>query len=383
LPNNDGKTEKPTPKKLRDARKEGQFARTPDASTWLGIAAGAAMLPRTVGLLADRFRELVALIPQVAQDPSPARALAGLASMPIGILTCVAPLAIAAAAGATLGAAAQGIHPSGAVLRPKLSRMNPKQGVQRMFGSRSIWEAIKGITKVAIIGLAIVVLGRTLVPELVGPGLMPLSLTVQRARSGIQTLLWTAAVTGLLLALADYAYARRTVLKQLRMSPREIKEENRQSEGDPVMKGAIRSRQFAMSRNRMLSAVAEADVVLVNPTHVAVALKYAPDRGAPRVVARGAGTLAAKIRERARENRVPVVEDKPLTRLLYRVCDPGDEIPAELYVAVARILAFVMAAGKPSRLATPRRPTTSTALPSLPSKADLRARRSREARATR
>lgn len=114
----------------------------------------------------------------------------------------------------------------------------------------------------------------------------------------------------------------------------------RQSEGDPMVKSAIRARQMAMSRNRMLSAVTEADVVLVNPTHYAVALSYQPHRGAPRVVARGSGDTGAEICEIARESRVPVVEDKPLTRLLYRVCDLGDEIPGELYMAVARILAL-------------------------------------------
>jgi flagellar biosynthetic protein FlhB len=134
----------------------------------------------------------------------------------------------------------------------------------------------------------------------------------------------------------------------------------------------------------MLAAVANADVVLVNPTHVAVALRYQPGRGAPRVVAKGAGAVAAKIRERARENRVPLVEDRPLARTLYRVCELGEEVPAELYMAVARILAFVMAAGRPSRTAsTPARPRGTMPVPELPSRATLRARRSREVRAAR
>jgi flagellar biosynthetic protein FlhB len=150
-----------------------------------------------------------------------------------------------------------------------------------------------------------------------------------------------------------------------------------------MVKGAIRSRQLAMGRNRMLSAVSGADVVLVNPTHLAVALAYERGRGAPRVVAKGAGSLALKIRERARECRVPVVEDKPLARTLYRVCDVDDEIPAELYLAIARILAFVMAAGRPSRSAGVRRPLTTTPVPDLPTKATLRARRSRESREAR
>jgi flagellar biosynthetic protein FlhB len=164
------------------------------------------------------------------------------------------------------------------------------------------------------------------------------------------------------------------------MSVHDIKQEHRQTEGDPMVKGAIRSRQMAMSRNRMLSAVAASDVVLVNPTHYAVALKYESGKGAPRVVARGAGSLALTIRARAHESRVPVVEDKPLARTLYRVCEVGDEIPAELYLAVARILAFVMAAGRPGRTTSARRPSSPTTMPDLPTKGVLKARRRLELR---
>jgi flagellar biosynthetic protein FlhB len=167
-------------------------------------------------------------------------------------------------------------------------------------------------------------------------------------------------------------------MKQLRMTPREIKDENRQTEGDPMVKQALRSRQVAMSRNRMLAAVSTADVVVVNPTHYAVALHYESGKGAPRVVAKGADALAAKIRERAREHGVPIVEDKPLTRLLYRVCELEDEIPAELYVAVARILAFVLALRRPG-VGPVSRPAP-VALPELPSKIDMRVRRARERR---
>ena len=166
-------------------------------------------------------------------------------------------------------------------------------------------------------------------------------------------------------------------MKQLRMTPREIKDENRQTEGDPMVKGAIRAKQMAMSRNRMLAAVANADVVLVNPTHYAVALRYEAGRGAPRVVAKGTDALAAKIRERAREHRVPIVEDKPLARLLHRVCEVDDEVPAELYAAVARILAFVFSLRRPGS-GVPR--PGPSALPEMPSRNALRVRRSRERR---
>jgi flagellar biosynthetic protein FlhB len=380
----DGKTEKPTPKKLREARKQGQFPRTQDAATWVGIAAGAAMLPRSCAMLADTFRELLAHpLTAVVADPDPARALDAVAALPAAILLPLAPVALAALGGSVLATAAQGVYLTGKTLRPKLSRLSPKQGLKRMFGARAVWEAVKALAKVVAISVVVVVLGRAMVPELVGAGVMPLGVILDRTRSGVENLLWATAVTGLVLALADYAFQRRTVMKDLRMTPREIKDEMRQSEGDPAVKGAIRSRQMAISRNRMLSAVSGADVVLVNPTHLAVALKYERGRGAPRVVAKGSGSLALKIREIAREHRVPVVEDKPLARTLYRVCDTGDEIPAELYLAVARILAFVMSAGRPSPTAGARRPLVTTDVPDLPTKSVLRARRSRENREAR
>jgi len=378
-----GRTEKPTPRRLKRARKEGQFARTPDAATWLGIAAGAAMLPYSARQVQASFRELMARLPDVAADPTPRRALAALSQVPMDALKAVMPVALAAAAGALLAAAAQGIHLSGKPLMPKLSRLNPRQGFTRMLGPRAMWEAGKALAKVGVISAVVAVLGRNLVPQLAASGALPLSASVARGRSGLTTTIYAAAVAGLLLALADYAYQRRTVMKQLRMSPREIKDELRQSEGDPAVKGAIRSRQLAISRNRMLSAVAKANLVLVNPTHVAVALRYEPGRGAPRVVAKGAGAVAAKIRERAREHRVPVVEDRPLARTLYRVCELDEEIPAELYLAVARILAFVMAAGRPGRSASTSRPAGTTPLPPLPTRAQLRARRARQVREAR
>ncbi len=179
--------------------------------------------------------------------------------------------------------------------------------------------------------------------------------------------------------MADYFYQRHEVMKQLMMTPKDIKDEYKQQEGDPMLKGAIRQKQMAMARNRMMAEVPTANVILTNPTHLSIALKYEQGKGAPKVVAKGSGTVAMAIREMARENRVPIVEDKPLARALFRVCEVGEEIPAELYMAVARILAFVMAAGKPGRNAATRKPPTKTTVPDvLPTRSQLSARRRRE-----
>jgi flagellar biosynthetic protein FlhB len=150
------------------------------------------------------------------------------------------------------------------------------------------------------------------------------------------------AAAGVLLSFADVAVVRRRNNKQLKMTKQEVKDEHRQSDGDPLLRGAIRSRALAISRNRMMADVPEADVIIVNPTHVAIALKYDPKRGAPRVVAKGADHVAARIRQLAEQHRIPLVEDIPLARTMYSTCDIGREIPADLYQGVATVLAFVM-----------------------------------------
>jgi flagellar biosynthetic protein FlhB len=173
-------------------------------------------------------------------------------------------------------------------------------------------------------------------------GLVPMTATVSIAIDEAQSLLRTVAVVGLVMAAADYAMQRRRIGKQTRMSKEDIKQEHKQQEGDPHVKGHIRARQMAAARSRMMSAVPTADVILTNPTHVAVALKYDPAAGAPKVVAKGAGAVASKIRDKATEASVPLVRDVPLARTLYSSCQVGQEIPAELFAAVAQVLAFVI-----------------------------------------
>jgi flagellar biosynthetic protein FlhB len=173
-------------------------------------------------------------------------------------------------------------------------------------------------------------------------GSLPLSAIAGTFTDSAVLMFRVVAVTGLAIAVMDYIVVRKQIMKKLKMSKYEIMQEHKQAEGDPHVKGQRRSAQLAMSRNRMMSEVASADVLLVNPTHVAVALKYEADRGAPRVVAKGADELAAKLRERAAEARVPMVQDIPLARALHASCELGQEVPAQLFTAVARVLAFVM-----------------------------------------
>jgi flagellar biosynthetic protein FlhB len=337
------KTEKPTPRKLKEARKEGQVARSSDLGAWLGIGAAALLLPMMIRNGLDAMTGHLLDVREIAQAPEEAAAVAALGDGLKAAAKVVAPLAAVAVAVAIGASASQGgIRLATKAARPQIKRLNPAKGIKRLFGPQTLWEACKTLLKTTVVALVLLQTVKSVMPSLVGSGALPLGATIDVVRDGTAGMIRAAVMAGLVLAAADYLVARRRTMKQLRMSRKEVTEEHKQTEGDPLLKGAIRSRQIAMSRNRMMSEVAKADVVLVNPTHVAVALRYDPDKGAPRVVAKGAGTIAAKIRERAGENRVPMVEDVPLARTLHRTCELGQEIPAELYSAVARVLAFVM-----------------------------------------
>jgi flagellar biosynthetic protein FlhB len=250
-------------------------------------------------------------------------------------------------------------------LKPSLGKLNPLKGAKRIFGPQALWEGVKVLVKSGLVGLLVYSGVKALLP-LVG-GFVPVPVVLSAISDSALGLLRNVAMAGLVMAAADYAMARRRTGKQTRMSKEEVKQEHKQTEGDPMVKGAIRSRQLAAARNRMMADVPEADVVLVNPTHVAVALRYDPDRGAPRVVARGAGAVAAGIRARAVEARVPLVRDVPLARSLYGSTRVGQSIPPELFAAVASVLAFVISRrAQGQRGGEHRSPRQQLELPAVP-----------------
>ncbi len=337
------KTEKPTPKKLEKARKEGQVAKTPDLSAWVGVLIASVVLPYVVEQGAERLQTMMVKLAALVEAPDVPLGLGFLRAGFEAAAWTFFPLGLTLFAVAILASAAQGgVHIATKQFKPQFKRINPFSGLKRIFGPQGWWEGAKTLIKTTILAVVAWKAMDGVLPALAASGRLPLSSVLATVWDALVTLLRYAGLAGVLMAFADYAVVKRRTNKQLRMSKQDIKDEHKQSEGDPHMKGAIRSKQMAMSRNRMMSDVAKADVVLVNPTHVAVALKYDPSKGAPRVVAKGAGAVAAKIRERATENRVPIVQDVPLARTLYKACQIDQEIPAELYTAVARVLAFVM-----------------------------------------
>ncbi|GIE80083.1 flagellar biosynthesis protein FlhB [Actinoplanes philippinensis] len=337
------KTEEPTQQKLKKAKQEGQIGKSQDLGAWVGMLAASIMLPRTLRQAMEHAQELMEKVPDTIIDPDPGKTLAILREALMSAAWAVLPLALTMMAVGVVAAAAQGgIRVATKLFIPKFNRLNPFSGIKRMLGPQALWEGFKALIKTTVLGTVLWFTMQDMIPVLMDAGRLPLVTLLGVVSDAAIRLIRAAAVAGIVMAAADYFVVRRRTKKQLRMSKEEVKQEHKNTEGDPLIKAQIRAKQMAMARNRQMADVPTADVVVVNPVHVAVALRYEPQKGAPRVVAKGKGPLAAKIRDIATENRIPMVQDIPLARALNANCEIGQEIPAEFYGAVAKVLAFVM-----------------------------------------
>lgn len=337
----DEKTEKPTAKRRKQNRKEGQVPRTAELGSWSALAVFALAIPLLLRHEASELKELMLTTLAPGNDLTPASAVTLLGDGLWHVLIAVAGLGAGVAVIGVAGSLAQGgFYLATSSVKPKLSKLNPLQGFKRIFGLRMLWDGAKMLLRGGVVALLVWMAIDRLMPLL--GGLMPMQVVLDQLGVDALSLLRNVAIVGVVLAAADYIMQRRRVGKQTRMTKHEVKQEYKQTEGDPMVKSAIRSRQLAAARNRMMADVPTADVVLVNPTHVAVALRYDPERGAPRVVAKGAGVIAKAIRDKAGEADVPLVRDVPLARALYTATKVGQEIPAELFTAVAQVLAFII-----------------------------------------
>lgn len=337
------RTEKATPKRRKKARRDGQIGNTPEIGAWSGLLVASFVVPRVARALMDTASNALIEAGAVIRAPDTGRAI-GVAMQALrGAFLALLPMVLVIACVGLVSAAAQGgIWVAPKLLRPKLSRLNPLSGIKRMFGPHGMWALAKALLKTTALAAVLYLSVRRLIPTVLGSGSLPLASLLSIAMATALAVLRYAAVGGLLMAFADYAVVRRRNDKQLKMTKQEVKEELKSAEGDPHIRGARRSRQLAMARNRMMADVPNADVIVVNPTHVAVALRYQPGSGAPKVVAKGSGHVAARIRALAETHRVPMVRDVPLARTLHEVCEIGQEVPPELYKAVATVLAFIM-----------------------------------------
>jgi flagellar biosynthetic protein FlhB len=336
------KTEKPTAKRKQDARKKGQTPRTQELGQWSTVLLLSAAIGPMLKHELQVWEDIMIGCFRAIADPQPAVALTLFGTAMKHAFMAIVTLGLIVLVVGVLSAVAQGgFVLATKAIQPNFGKLNVLKGIkQHLLSPQVLWETAKTLLKSAVVGVIGYLAIRSIMPLL--GGLVPMSAVLDVVRQHALRLLRTVGAAGLVLAVADYAITRRRNLNDMKMTKDEVKDESRNAEGDPLVKSAIRSRQIAISRSRMIASVAEADVLLINPTHVAVALKYDPLQGAPRVIARGAGAIAARIRATAEEARVPMVRDIPLARALYRSCEVGQEIPRELFAAVAQVLAFVI-----------------------------------------
>jgi flagellar biosynthetic protein FlhB len=341
----DNRTESPTPKRREEARKKGQVARSTDLTSAAVLVGGLTALVITAPTMLNRFADVVRVgLSQSGNTHLADRAgLGGLVSWSMmSILGIAAPIAIAAAAGGLVANLVQN-RPriTGEAIKPQWSRINPKSGIKRLVGTKALFDAGKTITKTLVVAVAAFVAiwpRLTSLGELAGSS--PGEILAQLA-GAIMTLSLYVCVAFFLIGLIDFAWQRYQNEKSMKMTKEEIRQESRQSDLAPEVRGAIRRRRYAAARQRMMADVATADVVVTNPTHFAVALRYDGTRPAPEVVAKGVDLVATAIRKAAEEASVPVLQNPPLARAIYREVEIGQMIPDEFFAAVAEVLAFV------------------------------------------
>jgi flagellar biosynthesis protein FlhB len=335
------KTEKPTPKRLREAREKGQVARSPDLTSWTAMLVTTQLLKSTVSRGATTFTAMMEGMGKAAAAPDPGTASKFFGDAMKNALLLIAPMLLVLMLIAIVVGISQVGRPSFKRLKPQFGRLNPFKGMKRLFSPQSWWELGKSLMKIAVlVAVAWPQIAHMTKVFTTNDGDSLNELAAATATTAL-SIIRNVSVAGLVIAAIDYIVQRRRVMKDLHMTKQEVKEEFKQNEGNPEVRQAIRARQAAISRNRMIGLVSSADVVVVNPTHYSVALKYDAAKGAPQVLAKGAGVLAKRIRTEAEAHNVPIVHEPVLTRALYASCDIGALIPVELYEAVAQVLAFV------------------------------------------
>ena len=339
------KTEKATPKRREEARKKGQVARSQDLNGALvligGLLAVALWGPHMMEKLGESMRTTIALM----GNPRGVDAtLLGKLFVDGGktIAVAVGPIALACIVFGLIANVIQ-VRPRLTVsgIKPDPKKLNPLTGAKNLFGPNVVFEGAKNITKVVIVGL---ITAFAVLPKLEELGaLVGMSPGDFVAKVGhtVLGIAQRAAIAYLVLAILDFIYQRWRHEKSLKMDKQEVKDEAKQYSAPAEVRSALRRRQMQAAKARMMAGVPEADVVVTNPTHYAVALKYDAEKLAPEVIAKGKDLVAAQIRKIARENDVPVISDPPLARSLHATVEVGQQIPEELYQAVAQLLAFV------------------------------------------
>ncbi len=339
------KTEEPTGRRLSEARKKGDVAKSMEVPSAAVLLLGLFTLYVTSGFMLDHLlavlRHYLAHLHSIQITPGNMMALTQDSMLQFGIMT--GPLMAVVLITALAANYAQiGVIFTTEKITPSFEKIDPIKGTSNIFSMQTLANTVKSIAKLVIVSFV----AYLEVKKNLG-GLIPLmdqtpyEITVFYARVSFWIFLKSALIIVLLAAL-DYAFQRWQFMKKMRMTKQELKEEAKMTEGDPHVKGRIRSIQMEMARKRMMADVPEADVVITNPTRLAVALRYdSQSMSAPKVIAKGAGVVAQRIKDIARENDVPLVEDKPLARALFKTVDIDESVPENLFQAVAEVLAYV------------------------------------------
>jgi len=339
------KTEEPTAKKLADARKKGQIARSKDLGTMFVLVGSAFALMVMGGSLVDALsatmKRLFSLSRNEAMD---VHAIAGIVSSGIGnvIFPMVAIFVIIMIAAFIGNTMLGGMAFSWEAMAPKASRLSPLAGFKRMFGVQAAVEFLKSVLKFFVVFIVAFLLLKGLFSQILGLSLEAIPLNFDHA---VNMLLWMflalALSIGIIVAI-DAPYQVWNHTRQLKMTKQEIKDEFKSTEGNPEIKGRIKQTQYEMSQRRMMGEVPDSDVVITNPTHYSVALKYDPNvGGAPKLVAKGMDEMAIHIRTIAKEHGVEIIQSPALARSLFYTSEVDQDIPEELYAAVAQVLAFI------------------------------------------
>ena len=340
------RTEKATPKRRQEARKKGQVAQSREIPSVMILMtamaffyfAGSWILGNLSQVIGGVYGQLDTLRLDAVSEVS-AFSVDIFKKALLILIPFFVPILIAGLAG---NISQIGFEMHGEPMRPKLTKLNPISGLKKLVSLRSLVELVKSIFKIAFIGgiaFGIIKKETTAMPTLMQQEVFDILLFIGRVAFKI---LFFVCLALIILAFLDYAYQRWQYEQSLKMTKQEVKDERKQSEGDPKVKGRIRRVQLELARRRMMEAVPEADVVITNPVHLAVALKFdAAKMIAPTIVAKGSGYVAERIKEIAKNHQVPVIENKPLAQALHKMAEIGDFIPVELYRAVAEVLAYV------------------------------------------
>ncbi|MEK7266594.1 MAG: flagellar biosynthesis protein FlhB [Pseudomonadota bacterium] len=349
-PDQHQRTEEPTPKRLDEARKKGDAPRSQEIVATVMIGAAGLALWLLAGPTANSLSATGASFldhpHQFAVDGDSLQRLFLAIAVKAGApLAGLALLFVVAALVANAGQALPVIAPD--KIKPQLNRLSPAEGAKRLFGAVALVNFAKGVGKIVIVGGVLVFAMWPDRERLVGLPNADMRSILAVAGSEVGKLIASAVAAMSVIAALDYAWVRREWKKRLRMTKEEIRREMKESEGDPQIKGRQRQQRETRARRRMMSAVKDATVLIMNPTHFAVALKYNANAGsAPLCVAKGLDDLALRLRAAASEAGVPVIENPPLARALYAVVEIEEEIPVEHYEAVAKVIGFVMGKSK-------------------------------------